>query len=401
MSSYTVRSETTKPLTVVVADITGSTGIKETQPEPAWVTGTTFLYDTAEESLAECIKDSTWCKTVGDAILWVGPAPHAADLLCSAIDLLEAINDANKGQAGGIGKINYNITIGVATGSLVELEFRDGRLDYIGQTVDKAFRLSSIATPNALLVDTATVAAGNMTLLRSRVGKALERPIDEYLSTRESAPLKGFSHKVDYHEIQWAKQLFGVKSGNLTSSAAWMEAAARRDQAIAPNHLPARPPSTPQTAAVGGQSTGKVKMWHADRGYGFITDPATNEDFYLSPRALVYADDAEYLARVGAEVVFFSAPALSEGKSRRAVCVLVAGQGAEGRITYIHPTKPFGFVAVSGERGNKVSLHMQVTEQLRARYKVGDEVSFDVGVSAKGAQAANVDQIDEDTAPAA
>ncbi|WP_019927836.1 hypothetical protein [Nocardia sp. BMG111209] len=390
MNAYTTRSDVIGHYTALVGDIVNSTGIKETQPEPAWVTGTKFLYDTAENSLVDSVREHVWCKTVGDAIMWVCPATYTADLLNSAIDLLEAINDANRGQAGGIGTIDYNITIGVATGSLVELEFRDGRRDYIGQTADKAFRLSGIATPNALLADSATVAAGNMTILRSRVGRALDRPVEEYLSARESAPLKGFAHRVDYHEIQWAKQLFGVKSGNLT------EAATRGERVVSP------PPKTvPAAGQASEQRTGKVKMWNADRGFGFVTDPVTDEDFYLSPRALVYADDAGLIARPGAEVVFVVAPPLSEGKSRRGVCVLVAGQSAEGRISYIHPTKPFGFVAVVDDHGGKVSLHTPLPDEARARFTVGDEVAFDVTVSARGAQASNLEPVDEGDTSAA
>lgn len=117
------------------------------------------------------------------------------------------------------------------------------------------------------------------------------------------------------------------------------------------------------------------------------------EDFYLSAKSLVYDEDMAMLA-VGTEVAFAIAPPVQEGKARRAVTALVAGADAEGRLTYIHPTKGFGFLEVEDAFGNTISVHLPSASD--SRWKVGSEVTFRVGCDPRGPRALDPELATED-----
>lgn len=381
-----------KQCSVMFGDIVNSTGLKETQTETAWVKGTTFLYNGAYAALVPEVRDIAWTKFLGDAVMAVVPANHAAELLRSAIRLLELVNDANRGRAGGKGEIDYNITVGIATGPLVQIKMPDGRRDFIGHVPDKASRLASIATPNALLVDVGTVAAANMTLVNSRIGHALERPVEEYLSPRESAQLRGFAQQVDYHEILWAKQFFGVKSENLTSTTVRLGAAIRSES----------PPAKVSSKDAGPahvhleRLVGVVKTWNAERGFGFATSE-NGEDFHISPPHMVYQEDLPRLVP-GQKIAFVAGPAATNGRSRQALAVLVAGREAQGYITSVpQDNKPYGWIKVVDLAGNAHPIFMS-RDGLPANAARGMVVDFRVEAGPKGAYAVEVQKPEEEAA---
>ncbi len=377
------------PYTVLFGDIVGSTGIKETQTETSWVKGTMFLYSAVENAMSAALREVATRKYLGDGVMIAAPAMYAAEMVNTGIKLLEAISDARKGRAGGKGEIDYNITVGVATGDVREVAMPDGRRDFIGQVPDKASRLCSLATTKGLLVDVATVAAANMTLIRSRVGVALDRRVEEYLSPRDSAPLKGFAQKVDFHEIMWSDQFFGVKANNLTSSVARLEAATRPEPA---SPTPPAPPSpAAATAARFDRKVGTIKCWDRGRGFGFVT--VDGEDFHICPQHVVYQEDLGKLVP-GQRVAFVAGPATDSRKRPEALAVLLIGGYAQGFVTALPEGRPYGWIRVVDLAGNAHPMFMP-RDGLADAVARGCVVDFRVKEGPRGAYAAEVTSEDK------
>jgi class 3 adenylate cyclase/cold shock CspA family protein len=380
-------SEAPKPCVVIFADIVDSTGVKESQTETAWVKGTLLLYAGVYSALVSEIRDLAWVKFLGDAAMIVVPVQFAAEALNSAIRLLELINDANRAGAGAKGEIDFNITIGVATGPVVEVTMPDGRHDFIGHIPDRASRLAGVATPNALLVDAGTVSAANMTLVTSRVGRALDRPVEDYLGDRESVKLRGFAQNTNYHEIQWSRQFFGVKAEQLTSTTARLEAVTRGEtrpndvRSAASKPSPARGPGEKAD-----RRTGTIRTWNRDGNYGFVTD-SNGEEFHVSPRHLVYQDDIAHLA-AGQKVAFVAGPA-PNNRSREALAVLLDGREAQGYVSMLAPDKPYGWIKVVDMTGAAHPVFVSC-DDLTAGVMRGSVVDFRVEATVRGARATAV-----------
>lgn len=370
---------------VMFADIVNSTGIKETQPEPAWIRGTLFLYEACYESLEPTIRDVAWIKGGGDSMMVAVPVQYTAHLLRTAINLLGRISDGNKGRAGAKGIIDYDITVGVASGPTVEVSMPSGARDYIGSVPDRASRLSGIASPNALLVDSPTVAAADMAVLSSPIGEALDRAPEDYLGPRESVQLRGFTQKTGYHEILWAKQLFGVKSANLTSTTERLEAVTRvgtRGESATEPH--------PKGSGEGHmeRKAGALKMWDKDRQFGFAIDDETGEEFHFVARHVVYQEDCSQLTP-GTRLAWVAGPPSS--RRREAVAILVVDQDAEGFIIATPGTKPHGWVKVCDMAGN-AHLVFVPGSQFTPDLQRGTVVHFRVRGGSRGIHATELQQ---------
>jgi hypothetical protein len=121
----------------------------------------------------------------------------------------------------------------------------------------------------------------------------------------------------------------------------------------------------------------------------------TSEDFHFSSKFLVYPDDAPKLAP-GQAVTFIASGVAEGGRRRSARAVLVVGEPADGRLVSLPVGRPYGWIKVEDDGGDRHLVYAPVTEL--AGYKIGDALSFIVGGNDRGACAQNVELLDADQA---
>lgn len=368
-------------------DMRNSSGQKFAKSGIAWTSEflkTLQVLDTHRAKLGA----ASVVKFEGDGILVITDSDAAHHLINMAVDVLEDIEQISTATNGSpTGLIDLKLSAAVATGEGFRFRPEQGGIEHLSAVIDRACRLCSVASPGALFIDTHTVNAANMRQVRSKFGHFVHRTPEQYLGERQSVQLRGLPDPQEYFEISWGTQLFGVRSSTVTEITAITSA--RRDAAVELSRQPAqaadRSPSDP------GQHVGRVASW-GGKGFGFVTDNKTGEQFYFSDASLIYEEDRQHLA-VGAELVFLASPAPEQGRRRLATAVVVVGQEADGRISYIHPEKPFGFAALEDDRGRMLKFHLSMPAHLRSALAKGDEVSFKVGLNAVGARAVNVEPI--------
>jgi class 3 adenylate cyclase len=190
--------------TIAFIDLADSTGMKEREPESSWVPAIAWMYQTIVDQV-DAGSHGRIVKFLGDGVM-IGYVDGATGAINDAIRIQEAIHD---GVAKG--RVRIACTCGVTTGEVVAFTDAQGNEDYLGLVVDRAARLCSIASAQAIFVDMATIASAQLNKLRSTVGVALYRRLDEYYGAVERAQLRGFEEPVPYHEIRWGQTLFGPK----------------------------------------------------------------------------------------------------------------------------------------------------------------------------------------------
>jgi cold shock CspA family protein len=137
----------------------------------------------------------------------------------------------------------------------------------------------------------------------------------------------------------------------------------------------------------GRRAVGTVKAINVDRGWAFLTETGTGEEFFLAKKAMSYEEDFDKLVS-GDQVLFVTAPA-TNGKFRQATVALKAGTYADGTLAAWATDRPYGFITVQDSEGNKHLIYLAVTEETR-RFKTGDELTFKVVATARGARAEDV-----------
>ncbi|WP_182263128.1 adenylate/guanylate cyclase domain-containing protein [Rhodococcus sp. UFZ-B548] len=382
-------------ISCMFCDMRDSTGQKFEKSGLAWTSEFLKMYRIIEELLKQFDVPST-VKLEGDGCMIVVNSEDAHRLMNYGIAILEHVNSLSTDKNGQRGEIDIQMSVGVATGPAFRFRTEDGRIDHLSAACDRAARLCSAASAQAVFVDANTVEAANMTKIVSQFGKIVHRAPSDYRSPRERLQLKGIPDPVEYHEILYSSQLFGVRSSAVTEIAN----ATTSHTPAAATPQPSQNP-TSNVPEIGDQRVGRVKRWEPGSTYGFVTDVDSGEDFYLPERSLLYPDDVQHLGADNAEVTFVVAAALGKKASRRAVATAVIGQGADGKISFISSDKPFGFITVTDERGTELKFYVHVNDQFRTQFKIGDEVAFDIARGAKGARAVNTVPIHDDIVPAA
>lgn len=384
--------------TVFFIDQVGSTAMKEQQPEAGWLPALGWLYDTVT-ALALQADDDAQIKYLGDGIMITFDSDRATDAVNVAVAVQEAINDANQGRTGTKGVIDFSCSIGIATGLVVAFETATGSRDYVGTVVDKARRLCDAASPKAIFVDRATASAANIMKIASRLGIALGRSPEQYQGDVQRAPLKGFDQPVEYYEVLWDQQLYGLKSETVTSTTDRMRSAAVPPAARAagrPRPTFDRPPAkrlnTPEERHVG-----DVTCWKPDANFGFVRDLRTGEDFYFRAAHLVYPEDAGESLAVGRRVAFVAQGQGDGDRKRHAVAVLLLDEYAEGTLK-LPDGKAHGWLHVRDELGN--SHHVFTPRSAVARFTAGTLLSFKVGGNEKGGLAEEIEEPPEEEAAA-
>ena len=200
-----------------VIDIVGSTKFKDSGSDAEWVTTYDWFYEALGIAAGSEDDSGRLVKFVGDGALLVYEARDAASAINNSIALLERLKNERSRSL-----VQFEISVGITFGEARMWTREDGYVDYLGPTVDKAFRLSGIATGNALLVDAATCSAANMYEVGSAVGKATGRAPEEYLGQQREATLKGFSKPSPYHEILWDDSRYGLAEGQQTEDTSFV-----------------------------------------------------------------------------------------------------------------------------------------------------------------------------------
>lgn len=368
--------------TWIFVDICGSTDMKQSQPEQSWITQLGWFYGTINQ-LVNDTGVGFAKKYLGDGILLSTIDDNATKAVSLAIKIQEAIADGNKMNGHAMGQINFNVSIGVATGEARIFRAPDGLIDFAGIIVDKTRRLCDLASPRAIFIDPDTRDAAHMGRISARVGEILGRRGDDYLGERFRTAVKGISEAIEYYEVLWEQSPFGVKN----EAAGEIVTKSERQKTIAPAAT-----TTPERR----RFIGKVKVYNSQKGFGFIKAD-TGEDFYLSRDLLVYPEDEEKL-KEGAAVAFVPLEAVQSGKSRQAGATLLAGEAAEGRLVRQPLDGKPGWIEVEDKFGHKNLVFMAVTPSTRD-LKRGAWLSFVVGVNDKGAYAQEVtEEADENVA---
>lgn len=373
--------------TIVVVDINGSTAMKETQPQAAWLPTFGFVYDTVTTLASETVP-SVVIKYLGDGIMLVFDVDQATDAVNAAIRIQEAIRDAGRGTGGTMGMVKITCSVGISSGEVIRFTTPAGVLDFVGAQVDKAFRLCSAANENAIFVDTQTLGAANVTRFKSRVGAALGWTSDQYLGDPQKVTLKGFGQPVAYHEIKWDHQLYGVASSEVTASTDRLRPAPT-DRGNAGDAHPASAPGAME------RHTGEITCWRPEKGFGFIRDKLTGESFWFSPKRLVYPDSADNL-ELSTSVAFVAVGTADGNRSRQAGAILVIGEQADGPLVSIPAGKSYGWIRVEDEQSNRHLVY--VPQRELSGCKIRDILGFTVAANDRGAYAMQTEPIADDAA---
>jgi len=189
------------PGTFVFIDMVDSTGYKDAG-EAAWITTTAWMYDTITAAIEQG-GAGTIVKYLGDGVMVAYGLDGATVALNDAIRVQEALEDGVEGR-----QVRVSCAIGIATGLAVRFETSAGHYDYLGPGIDRAARLCSVASAQAIFVDTDTTDSALLNKVTSKVGHVLRHQPSDYKGEIQKAQLKGFAAPVQYHEIKWSQQLF-------------------------------------------------------------------------------------------------------------------------------------------------------------------------------------------------
>jgi class 3 adenylate cyclase len=377
--------------TVLFIDQVGSTAMKEQQPESSWLPALGWLYDTVTAIVTRISPDAE-IKYLGDGIMISLDSDRATEAVNIAIQVQEAINDANQGRTGSKGAVDFNCSVGVSTGSVVAFLTPTGTRDYVGTVVDKARRLSDAASPKAIFVDRATASAANIMKIVSRVGVALGRTPEQYQGDVQRAPLKGFDQPVEYYEIFWDQQLHGLKSEGVTRSAD------RLQPIVSPApvaHFPSVRPMVKGNGNLEERHAGEVTCWKPEANFGFVRDTRTGEDFYFRASHMVYPEDVSEALTIGTRAVFVATGRTDGSRKRWAVGILVVGDYAEGTLK-LPEGKAHGWLRVQDELGNP--HHIFTPRATVQQFAPGTLLSFKVAANEKGGLAEEIEPPGEETA---
>ncbi|MEU2667260.1 adenylate/guanylate cyclase domain-containing protein [Streptomyces sp. NPDC007164] len=346
---------------ILFADLSGSTEMKGKLGEVGWLPTIGKFLDITTTAIRD--HDGTVVKYLGDGTLAAFDGERAAAAICAAIRIQELLrSEVSKGALN-----DCIATVGIATGRVVEYAAPGGGLDYVGSVVDLASRLCSAGAPQAIWVDSATVASANMSKVSSEMGRVHERSPDDYLSGEEKVDLKGFAKPIKYREVIWHGKPFGVKNTVLT------EAIERAQTNSSP---PVQNSGEPHAAT--STLDGVVTRWDCELGRGFIST-AEHGDHYVDRRYV--AGEGELTE--GRPVRFIPLQPLKEGQRPVAGCSVQEGQRVQGRFQRVLAHKGYSFVDVLDARGNRQSLFVFLGEGA-AEHHTGEPASLEVRRNHRG-----------------
>lgn len=367
--------------TFVFVDLFDSTA-RKANGEAAWVNETAYYYDIVK-GVVETNGNGRIVKFLGDGVMIAYGEDGATAAVNDAIEIQQMLEDGVEGR-----KVNIACSIGIATGNVVRFEVVPGMDDFLGTTVDLAARLCSIASPQAIFVDTATTDSAQMNKVTSTVGVALRRTASEYKGAVQKANLKGFAEPVEYHEILWSRQPLGLKSKAVTDAIDQPRAAAGVAVAARGSH---------DAGGGAGRATrgqrGVVRSWNREHRRGFVE--ATDGTRHYTDMRFVVSDDELV---VGDVVYFVALPPTSADRAPIAAAVLALGQYVEGRVTAV--LDGFAFMRTTDGRGTAQDVFMSAAD-FEGTPERGQLLEFEVGETHRGVRAESIEAIDGGASAAA
>jgi class 3 adenylate cyclase/cold shock CspA family protein len=373
--------------TVVAIDLTNSTNLKEKTAEANWITSYAWFYRMLGETLEDerVTNRGTIVKYLGDGVMAVFGEEDAHFAINWAILVQEALAEARE-----VGRVELTCSAGIAHGQMIEFDDPQKSKDYIGSTVDRAFRLCSAANANAIFADSDTVSAAAMTRVTAAAGRLArpKRTAAQYQGQQWTLEAKGFSQPVTYHEILWDDSLYGLRHVEVPPDRERPSPpqGPQVDRPLSPP-IPVDRPLSPPTQA---WLRGEVKIYNDVRGFGFIT--AGGQDFYFDPGLLLLA---EYMPKPGQFVMFVPGPPAVPGQAPRATQVIPYNVRLSGVLETIN-ARGFGFVPIRLRTGELRSIFVNLVDA--SRWVRGTEVEFSVRLNEKGLAGFEVQPITSDAA---
>jgi class 3 adenylate cyclase len=374
----------------LAVDIAGSAETKRTTSEADWLNTFAWLFDQLEETIGAF--GGVIVKYLGDGVMAVFDKGKAANAINWAIRVQEIVDDARTA-----GRVYCDVSIGIAYGTMREFATPLGARDYIGTTVDRAFRLCSAANARGIFVDTKTVQSAAMDEVESRYGKVHHWEADEYQGTQQEVPAKGFSQPIPYHEIQWHNATYGVRPDHVTEAA--KPQPPRQSQPVLPPvqppgstvQRPDRPPVPPPPApGFPDPIRPRAKDWRYGTvtrtgPYGFIRTP-DGFDYFFRSTSYLHQDKP---AALQATVAFIPAPPEIDGKQPRALTIVPFETQLAGILEVVNPAG-FGFVSTISDRGEYRQFWIYLGGPSNAaNWPQGGSIEFTVGLGREGVVALN------------
>ena len=359
---------------VMFVDMSNSTEMKEKQAEQTWLGTLAALFDTIRDEIDKA-KTGTIVKYLGDGVMLVYDVKSITDAINNAISIQEILEENRKKRI-----FDCHCTIGIATGRMVKAQTAQGALDYFGSVVDRAARLCSAGSPNSILVDQDTIENSLMMGIISRIGEALDRTGAEYKGDKQQITLKGFSKLIDYYEILWARERFGIKSEALTNAVQ-----ARASQVLVQSD------DNGQRQQKMEWIKGEVTCWNIEKHFGFIKG-SDGIDYYVNINLTI----GDHPLDKGRTVYFVPKDPLQSGTKPAASCVVILDEQLQGVVQYMDYSKHFGFITVRDryQDFNKLFVHAGDHSE---EFHNGDHVVFMVTENKKGVAAQNARVIPYDT----
>jgi class 3 adenylate cyclase len=334
--------------TIMFVDMTNSTEITATTPESTWIANYGRAFDAIAHEVAAAA-DGEVVKFLGDGVMVRFPGDKPAEAINCAIRIQETIKELNRHE------INCVFSIGIATGRVRQFKTAEGIADYLGKPVNKASRLCSAASSQAIIIDEETRDGANLLSIFSEYGKAADRQGRSYLSEQISTPLKGIKESVNCYEICWDKTAYGISGSHHTEAV--------KNSSIYQN---AEKPA-PQVTQIG---YGTISSYKRDGDFVFI-DGDDHVSYYSKPS--FFLQDVE--PEVGYKVFFHKRPPFSEGKSPVASSVIMVGEDYEGLVSKV--LEKFCFVKIRGEKGEDHDVFYWLGDMPK-NFEEGDSVEIEL-----------------------
>lgn len=344
--------------TILVLDISNSTKMKEESEEVSWLGNYAKAFDVIVSEIPE---SGHVVKYLGDGLmLYFGEDQHT-DAINSAIRVQEKIENLNEQNV-----INCMFSAGLASGGFKKIPINNGKYDYLGQVVDRAFRLCSAAMPKGIFVDTETVGAANITRISSEVGAVLRRTPTEYVGKPEAIPLEGFGKLVDFHEIFWGRDRYGVKASH---SYGVNTSHSTSIAPIMPEPVKVRRPAGSDRITSGsleGSHIGRFTEWHRNSGK---VHGDNGTDYFVHKGSVL--DGFELTG--GEEVFFVVRPTTRQ--LDKADAVVPIGAELEGKVVNINGGNCFLSVSELEQEGHD-NIYCWIGDDESDPLEIGDSCEF-------------------------
>ncbi len=356
---------------VMFIDMTDAETQKRKESETSWLNTLGWFFDTVTEHIAED-GGGEIVKYLGDGAMAVFDKDLAPRALQAAVNIQEDIKKANRS-----GNLSVNCSIGISAGHTVCFENPHQHIpDYTGAVIDKAAGLCAAANAGAIFAGTEFLAVSGLGDDGPETPKKGEgrkiRPGD-----LQKIKLSGFINAIDYHEILWDTQPYGIKSRYGTETSLKLEKLELESEKHAlPEHK----------AMLYKKFKGIIERYFPDKGYGFIEVIG-----HLGGKESVFFHKSSLLGAVTPkpqEVVFFIA-APGEDEHLEAKHIAIFKSRLQGRVIDYRRDDAYGFIMVENAGDEKFDFFFHASSSEDA-VGLHSTVEFTVSENKKGPAAVDI-----------